>query len=98
MSNIKTIAITVAATTATIAAAGVTYWKVADTIDKMVSDRSYRRTLDILRGIIQRGRVSEDVRAEAVRHKEALEAHYEYNIERACRVVIAKEFIERNGF
>ena len=98
MSNIKTIAITAAAVVGIATATYATYLAVASTIDKKVSDKRYAKVLNTCKNVLVRGRVSDEVKAEVVKHNIRLEAHPEMSMDRFEAMEQAEKFLASIDF
>ena len=98
MSNIKTIAITAAAVVGIATATYATYLTVASTIDKKVSDKRYAKVLNTCKNVLVRGRVSDEVKAEVVKHIIRLEAHPEMSMDRFEAMEQAEKFLASIDF
>ena len=98
MSNIKTIAITAAAVVGIATATYATYLAVASTIDKKVSDKRYAKALNVCKSVLLRGRVSDEVKAEVVKHIIRLEAHPEMSMDRFEAMEQAEKFLASIDF
>ena len=98
MSNIKTIAITAAAVVGIATATYATYLAVASTIDKKVSDKCYAKVLNVCKSVLLRGRVSDEVKAEVVKHIIRLEAHPEMSMDRFEAMEQAEKFLASIDF
>ena len=98
MSNIKTIAITAAAVVGIATATYATYLAVASTIDKKVSDKRYAKVLNTCKNVLVRGRVSDEVKAEVVKHIIRLEAHPAISMDRFEAIWAAEKFLASIDF
>lgn len=98
MSNIKTIAITAAAVVGIVTVAGAAYHSMANVLDRRASDKRYAKVLAQVKNVLVRGRVSDEVKAEVVKHIIRLEAHPEMSMDRFEAMEQAEKFLASIDF